>query len=391
MHRGERRLLVPEQARLGDLDRQAVGIQPRLVERDREIRDQAVVRELDRPEVHPEPDRSAVAADLGPAPRERERLFCDVHPDLDDQAARLGGRDEVGRQQQPALRMAPAHERLERVDAAVLQRHDRLIPDVDLAAADRELQVEGKPALFPQAVVEPRLVRRVRPALVLLCRVHGEVGVPDQILGRERLRARQRDSDARVDARLSRRQRERDDERVVQPLRGLLRNLFVGVLDQHGELVAAEPRRKIAGAHDALDARADLREQLVAHVMAPAVVHRLEAVEIDVQHREPVPLIVLGQPLGQALDEVEAVREPGERVVVGLMLQLFLQLGDFGERMLQPAVLEQDARVTGERLEEVDVVVAERGDVANPVADDEQSERLVVSTQGADDRVGQVA
>ena len=167
--------------------------------------------------------------------------------------------------------------------------------------------------------------------------------------------------------------------------------VFVGVLDQHGELVAAEPRRKIAGADDALDARADLREQLVARVVAPAVVHRLEAVEIDVQHGEPVPLIVLGQSLGQALDEVEAVREPGERVVVGLVLQLFLQLGDFGERVLQPAVLEQDARVTGERLEQVDVVVAERGDVADPVADDEQPERPVVSAQGADDRVGQVA
>ena len=71
----------------------------------------------------------------------------DVHPDLDDRAARLGGPDEVGRQQQPALGVVPAHERLERVDAAVRQRDDRLIPHVDLTALDRERRVRGRSGL----------------------------------------------------------------------------------------------------------------------------------------------------------------------------------------------------------------------------------------------------
>ena len=126
-------------------------------------------------------------------------------------------------------------------------------------------------------------------------------------------------------------------------------------------------------------------------MVAPAVVHRLEAVEVDVENRDPVLRLALREALGEALDEVEAVRQPGERVVVGLVLQLFLQLRHLRERMLQPAVLEQDARVTGERLEQVEVVVAERRDVADAVADDQQPERPVVAAQRADDRVAEVA
>ena len=65
--------------------------------------------------------------------------------------------------------------------------------------------------------------------------------------------------------------------------------MLVRVVDQHGELVAAEPCRKVAGADDALDPCADLREELVSDVVAPAVVHRLEPVEVDVEDSDPVP------------------------------------------------------------------------------------------------------
>ena len=88
---------------------------------------------------------------------------------------------------------------------------------------------------------------------------------------------------------------------------------------------------------------------------------------------------------------MEAIRQPGERVVVGLVLELLFQLGHLCQRVLQPAVLEQDACVTGERLEQVDVLAAEGGDVADPVADDQQPERPVLAAEGADDRIVEVA
>ena len=59
--------------------------------------------------------------------------------------------------------------------------------------------------------------------------------------------------------------------------------------------------------------------------------------------------------------------------------------------MLQPAVLEQDARVAGEGLEQLDVGVAERADVARTLADHEQPDCPVLAAQRADDRVLQPA
>jgi len=50
--------------------------------------------------------------------------------------------------------------------------------------------------------------------------------------------------------------------------------------------------------------------------------------------------------------------------------ELLLELRHLRERMLEPAVLEQDARVAGEGFEELDVGVAERADVADALADD---------------------
>src|SRR5215470_690408 len=69
------------------------------------------------------------------------------------------------------------------------------------------------------------------------------------------------------------------------------------------------------------------------------------------------------------------------------MAKLLLQLRHLRERMLQPAVLEQDARMTGEGLEELDIRLDERAHVAEALADHEQTERPVLAAQRTDDRV----
>ena len=61
------------------------------------------------------------------------------------------------------------------------------------------------------------------------------------------------------------------------------------------------------------------------------------------------------------------------------MAELLLELRHLCEGMLQPAILEQDARVACEGLEELDVRVAERADVADALPHDEQPKRPVLA------------
>ena len=55
-------------------------------------------------------------------------------------------------------------------------------------------------------------------------------------------------------------------------------------LDQHGELVAAEPGHRVAVAHRRAQPVGDLDQQLVAGRVAEAVVDLLEAVQVEEQH-----------------------------------------------------------------------------------------------------------
>ena len=67
------------------------------------------------------------------------------------------------------------------------------------------------------------------------------------------------------------------------------------------ELVAADPRRSVSVSRDAgAQPRRHRAQQFVADRMAERVVDRLELVEIEAQHREPLP----------ALDVVERLLEP---------------------------------------------------------------------------------
>ncbi len=89
------------------------------------------------------------------------------------------------------------------------------------------------------------------------------------------------------------------------------------------------------------------------------------------------------------LEEGRAVRELGQGVVVGEVMELLLQLRDVGERLLEATVLEQHARMAGERPHERLLVPRERGDVARAVAGDHQPEDPAVVGEGGDDHVGE--
>ena len=55
-------------------------------------------------------------------------------------------------------------------------------------------------------------------------------------------------------------------------------------LQQHRELVAAQPGHEVAGPHDALEALRREREDLVPGGVTEGVVHGLDLVEVDQQH-----------------------------------------------------------------------------------------------------------
>ena len=92
------------------------------------------------------------------------------------------------------------------------------------------------------------------------------------------------------------------------------RDLGAGVLEQHGELLAAEARRDVVLADRARDRLGDLTKDVVADGMPERVVELLEPVDVDHEHAHAV----LGAAsLGEQPDvlvEVAAVREPGEGI-----------------------------------------------------------------------------
>ena len=73
---------------------------------------------------------------------------------------------------------------------------------------------------------------------------------------------------------------------------------LVAGVEHDRELVAAEPRERVAGPQRLLQARADLAQHLVAGRVPERVVELLEAVEVDQQQRDVAVLVLerLGQP-----------------------------------------------------------------------------------------------
>jgi hypothetical protein len=117
-----------------------------------------------------------------------------------------------------------------------------------------------------------------------------------------------------------------DAERLAQPREHALgdrRGVRAGLdaVQHDAELVAAEARDRVAVAQRHAQPRGDLLEEPVALVVAQGVVDLLEVVEVHQHHREAGP-VAAGDADGllDAVAEQDAVRQPGERVVDGLVL-----------------------------------------------------------------------
>ncbi len=136
-----------------------------------------------------------------------------------------------------------------------------------------------------------------------------------------------RDAEAAADEELLALEPQRRGERREDPLGrvgGVLRAAHV--LEQDGELVAAEARRGVARADAVVEALGDLQQHGVAGGVAEAVVDRLEVVEVHEDHGQPGALAPCARErVAHALDEQRAVGEVRHGVVEGLVRELLLE------------------------------------------------------------------
>ena len=111
--------------------------------------------------------------------------------------------------------------------------------------------------------------------------------------------------------------RERCRERVDDPPGDPAAAVGADAVEQDGEFIAAQPGGCVVPTDAPCEPPADLREQLVARLMAEGVVDDLEAIDVDEQDREIVSMRErrASREL-EPFEEQRTVRKARDRVVV---------------------------------------------------------------------------
>ena len=241
-----------------------------------------------------------------------------------DVAAFFGQRDEDLGADRPALRVLPACQCFKAAQTVRFQVEQRLVHDRQLTLADGTPQVAFELELLGDALVHA-LVEQHHPApAVGLGRVHRQVGVTQHFVGGAVAEVAEGDADAAAGHQLGAVDYHRRRQHVEQPLRQRQRSVGrADVFEQHREFVAAEARHQVARPHAVGQPACHLAQQQVAGDVAQTVVDELEAVEVEEHHREALRGIGAAAFHGhaQALVEAVAVRQVGQAVVIGHMVQ----------------------------------------------------------------------
>ena len=124
--------------------------------------------------------------------------------------------------------------------------------------------------------------------------------------------------------------------------------------------------------------------------MPERLVDGLEVVEVDDHHGHLARGARLER-LAHPLAEQRARGEPGERVVVGLVLELVLQIAQLGDGVLEAVVLERGARVGGQDLEQGEVAVGEAACEAEAVREHDRADHAILAAQHAEHAVSDTA
>ncbi len=135
LHRCEIGLGIVEKHRLGDFELQPLGPQAGAAQRVDHRRDEAAAGELAGGDVDGDAHVARPARRLGAGGPD------DPFAERVDQADFLRYGNELARRNQPAPRMAPARQRLDRDDAVVGEADDRLVMEFELVVGERAAQV----------------------------------------------------------------------------------------------------------------------------------------------------------------------------------------------------------------------------------------------------------
>ena len=222
--------------------------------------------------------------------------------------------------------MLPPDERLGAHHLAVVEVHERLVEEPQLAALESVLKLLLDRELLDGALAHRHVEQLRACAAALLRAVHRSVGVLHQARGIHIVpRLGHRDPDAGAEAQLGAARVHRLGELPLKPVRdadGL--EYAADRLAEDGELVAAEASHGVLGTDCALDARGHLAEDLVAGTVAEAVVDPLEAVDVEEVDGRGVTAAAAIDRVREPVTEEGAVGQTGEGVVERQALELSL-------------------------------------------------------------------
>ena len=220
--------------------------------------------------------------------------------------------------------MTPAHESLGTGGRQLFEREQRLVDEEELRVLDGAPHVAGQHVITRPGVL-PGVVQLAAAAARLLRLVRRHLGVVDQPGGLTGDVAGHGDADAAGDGQVLAAVGEGHGDRAGDPVPDQWDGVAAQIPAQHHELVAAEAGYRVAAPRESREPAASFGEHQVAGVVTVEVVDPFEVVHIDAQHRHAGRMpFHRDQRLGEAVHQREPVRQPGQRVVQGLVSQRFL-------------------------------------------------------------------
>ena len=302
-------------SRLGHLEGEPVGGHPVLDEQPLHLADEAAPEQVAGRHV----DRDGAArSHLVEGRVVRQRPGEHHAGQLTHQARALGEGHELAGGEQPQLGVLPAHERLEPDHLAGPDVHLRLVVQDELFVVDAVAQV-----LVERVPVGEDLGRGVvplpAPRAEALRGVHGQVGGPEELVDGGPVVAVHRDAHGAPHRQLDVVEDDRGRQLQQQPVRQVLHVVGARDLaDEDGELVAAQAYGEVAFPDATAQPEPELRQHLVAGVVAQGVVDALEVVDVEHQQgRGPAVAHRRRQGHLAALDQQRAGAQRGEPVQHG--------------------------------------------------------------------------
>ena len=233
----------------------------------------------------------------------------------------------------------PAQQCFEPGDAFVLAVHHRLEQQPQLATVQRGGQIGFQLAALGHGLGHFRGKAAGRAAALFLHPIERQISAAQQIFRRIDIERRQRPAHRCAHHRGTGAafiaQRKRPGHLLHDALRQFFGALTAAIGQHDGELIATQPRDGGAafhlGFHQCRQALRDLAQQQIAGSMAEAIIHRLEAIEIDKQQRRrPARQGGRFHQIIERFAEQAAVGQPGERIEARQLRDAFLAAPHLG-------------------------------------------------------------